>query len=88
MSDTYVTLSEFFNERGDFVKQVVYKVEGDFNGDISGDNITVILMGNGDINGDIKAKNGEVFVSKGNINGDVKADTVLCSNCYKLKEKK
>ena len=78
MSDKYVTLDEFLNERGDFVKQVVYKVDGYFNGDIKGENVTVILMGNGNINGNIKAKNGEVFVNKGNINGDVKADKVLC----------
>lgn len=78
MSDKYVTLDKFMNERGEWAKQVVYKVDGDFNGNISGDNVTVILMGDGNINGDIKAKNGEVFVNKGNINGDVKADKVLC----------
>lgn len=78
MSDKYITLDEFMSERGDFVKQVVYKVDGDFNGDINGDNVTVILMGDGNINGDIKAKNGEVFVHHGDINGDVKADKVLC----------
>lgn len=59
-------------------KQVVYKVDGDFNGDIKGENVTVILMGNGNINGNIDAKNGEVFVHQGNINGNVKADKVLC----------
>ncbi len=78
MSDKYVTLDEFMNERGEWVKQVVYKVDGDFNGDIKGENVTVILMGDGDINGDIDIKNGEVFVHHGNINGDVKADKVLC----------
>lgn len=78
MSDKYVTLDEFMNERGEWVKQVVYKVDGDFNGNISGENVTVILMGNGNINGNIKAKNGEVFVNKGNINGSVKANKVLC----------
>ena len=78
MSDKYVTLDEFMNERGEWVKQVVYKVDGDFNGDIKGENVTVILMGNGNINGNIDAKNGEVFVNKGNINGNVKADKVLC----------
>lgn len=78
MSDKYITLDEFMNERGDFVKQVVYKIDGDFNGDIKGENVTVILMGNGNINGNIDAKNGEVFVNKGNINGSVKADKVLC----------
>lgn len=78
MSDKYVTLDEFMNERGEWVKQVVYKVDGDFNGDIKGENVTVILMGNGNINGNIDAKNGEVFVHHGNINGNVKADKVLC----------
>ena len=78
MSVMTVTLDEFMNEHGDFVKQIVYKVDGDFNGDIKGENVTVILMGNGDINGNIDAKNGEVFVHQGNINGNVKADKVLC----------
>ena len=78
MSDKYVTLDEFLNERGDFVKQVVYKVEGDFNGNISGDNVTVILMGDGSINGDVKSKDGEVVLIKGNINGDVKANKIVC----------
>ena len=59
-------------------KQTVYKVEGDFNGDIKGDNVTVILMGNGNFNGDINSKDGEVVVIKGDINGDVKANKVLC----------
>ena len=59
-------------------KQTVYKVEGDFNGDIKGDNVTVILMGNGDFNGNISSKDGEVVVIKGDINGDVKANKVLC----------
>ena len=78
MSVMTVTLDEFMNERGDFVKQVVYRVDGDFNGDISGENVTVILMGDGNINGDIDINNGEVFVHHGDINGDVKADKVLC----------
>lgn len=59
-------------------KQTVYKVDGDFNGDIKGDNVTVILMGNGDFNGDINSKDGEIVLIKGNINGDVKANKVLC----------
>lgn len=71
-------------------KQTVYKVEGDFNGDIKGDNVTVILMGNGNFNGDINSKDGEVVLIKGSINGDVKANKVLsptdpkqvkCSDC-------
>ena len=78
MSDKYVTLDEFMNERGEWVKQVVYKVDGDFNGNISGDNVTVILMGDGSINGDVKSKDGEVVLIKGNINGDVKANKILC----------
>lgn len=75
---TYVTLDDFFNEDRKAIKQVVYKVEGDFNGNISGDNVTVILMGNGSINGDVKAKDGEVVLIKGNINGDVKANKIVC----------
>ena len=59
-------------------KQIVYKVDGDFNGDIKGDNVTVILMGNGNFNGNISSKDGEVVLIKGNINGDVKADKVVC----------
>ena len=78
MSDKYVTLDEFLNERGDFVKQVVYKIDGDYVGDIKGENVTVILMGNGDFKGDINSKNGTVFLNKGNIIGDIKADKVLC----------
>ena len=78
MSDKYVTLDEFMNERSDFVKQIVYKVDGDFNGNISGENITVIIMGDGDINGDISCNNGEVVVIKGDIKGDVKANKVMC----------
>lgn len=73
--------------------QIVYKVNGDFNGDIKGDNVTVILMGNGNINGNIESKDGNVVLIKGNINGDVKADKVVCptkpktdsnsSDCFK-----
>lgn len=58
--------------------QIVYKVDGDFNGDIKGDNVTVILMGNGNFNGDISSKDGEVVLIKGSINGDVKANKVVC----------
>ena len=65
MSDKYVTLDEFMNKRGEWVKQVVYKVDGDFNGNIKGDNVTVILMGDGDINGNIDSKKGEIFINKG-----------------------
>jgi len=75
---TYVTLDEFYNENHKAIKQVVYKVEGNFNGNISGDNITIILMGDGNINGDVKSKDGEVVLIKGNINGDVKANKIVC----------
>lgn len=78
MPDTYVTLDKFFNEDHNAIKQVVYKVEGDFNGDIKGDNVTVILMGNGNFNGDISSKDGEVVLIKGSINGDVKANKIVC----------
>lgn len=59
-------------------KQIVYKIDGDFNGDIKGDNITVILMGDGDFNGNIESKDGEVVLIKGDINGDVKANKIIC----------
>lgn len=75
---TSVTLNEFLNRSGDHVNQVVYKVDGNFNGDITGDNVTVILMGDGDINGNINARDGEIVLIKGNVNGDVKANRVLC----------
>ena len=89
MSDTYVTLDEFYNEDHKAIKQVVYKVEGNFNGNISGDNVTVILMGDGSINGDVKSKDGEVVLIKGNINGDVKANKIVCpDDCKKSEEKK
>lgn len=74
---TSVTLDEFLNRDGDHINQVVYKVDGNFNGNITGDNVTVILMGDGNINGNINAKNGEVFINKGNVVGDINADTVL-----------
>lgn len=57
--------------------QIVYKIDGDFTGDIKGDNIIVILM-NGDVNGDISSKEGDVVLIKGNIDGDVKANKVIC----------
>lgn len=85
---TYVTLDEFYNEDRKAIKQVVYKVEGDFNGDISGDNVTVILMGDGSINGDVKSKDGEVVLIKGNINGDVKANKIVCPSPDDTKKQK
>lgn len=57
--------------------QIVYKIDGDFTGDIKGDNIIVILM-NGDVNGDINSKEGDVVLIKGDINGDVIANKVIC----------
>lgn len=75
---TTVTLNEFLNRDGDHINQVVYKVDGNFNGNITGDNVTVILMGDGDINGDINTRDGEVVLIRGDINGNVKADKVLC----------
>lgn len=77
VSNTYVTLNEFLNENNKAVKQVVYKVDGDYTGDIKGDNIIVILM-NGDVNGDINSKEGDVVLIRGDINGDVKANKVIC----------
>ena len=59
-------------------KQIVYKINGDFVGDIKGNNVTVILMGDGDFVGDIDSKDGEVVLIKGNINGDVKANKIVC----------
>lgn len=59
-------------------KQIVYKIDGNFNGNIKGDNVTVIIMGDGNINGNIESENGEVVLIKGDINGDVKADKVVC----------
>lgn len=78
MTQKTVTLDQFLNERGDFVKQVVYKIDGDYVGDIKGENVTVILMGNGDFKGDINSKDGTVFLNKGNVIGDIKANKVLC----------
>lgn len=78
MAQKIVTLDEFLNERGDFIKQVVYKINGDYIGDIKGENVTVILMGNGDINGNVDSDNGNVVLIKGNINGNIKADKIVC----------
>ena len=67
--------------------QIVYKVLGDVNGFISGDNITVILMGDGNVNGDIKLNHGEVVLIKGNINGDVNAETLVCPEKPEVEER-
>ena len=58
--------------------QIVYKVNGDFNGNIKGDNVTVVLMGNGNFNGNVDSNDGNVVLIKGSINGDVKADKIVC----------
>lgn len=63
---------------GTINNQIVYKVDGDFNGNIKGDNVTVILMGDGNINGNIESQDGNVVLIKGNINGNVKADKIVC----------
>ena len=73
-----VTLSEFLNRDRNHINQVVYKVDGNFNGNITGDNVTVILMGDGNINGNINARDGEVVLIMGDINGSVKANKVVC----------
>lgn len=73
-----VTLDEFLNRDGDHINQVVYKVDGNFNGNITGDNVTVILMGDGNINGNINARDGEIVLIRGDINGNVKANKVIC----------
>ena len=75
---TSVTLDEFLNNDRDIVRQVVYKIDGDYVGDIKGENVTVILMGSGDFKGDINSKDGTVFLNKGNVIGDIKANKVLC----------
>ena len=61
-------------------KQIIYKIDGDFNGNIKGNNVTVILMGDGNINGNIKSKDGNVVLIKGNVNGDIKANKVVYPN--------
>lgn len=58
--------------------QIVYKVNGDFNGNIKGDNVTVVLMGNGNFNGNVDSNDGNVVLIKGSINGDVKANKIVC----------
>ncbi len=75
---TSVKLNEFLKNDRDIVRQVVYKIDGDYVGDIKGENVIVILMGNGDFKGDINSRDGTVFLNKGNVIGDIKADKVLC----------
>lgn len=86
---TSVTLDEFLNRNGNHINQVVYKVDGSFNGNITGDNVTVILMGDGNINGNINARDGEIVLIKGDVNGNVKANKVICpTNPEETSEKK
>lgn len=66
--------------------QIVYKVLGNVNGNISGDNTTVILMGDGSVNGDIKLDHGEVVLIKGKVNGKVKAETLVCPESPETKQ--
>lgn len=66
--------------------QIVYKVLGNVNGNISGDNITVILMGDGSVNGDIKLDHGEVVLIKGKVNGKIKAETLVCPEKPEVEE--
>ena len=76
----YIRYDDGVSIKGTMNNQIVYKVDGDFNGDIKGGNVTVILMGDGNFNGNIKSKDGNVVLIKGNINGDVKANKVVCPN--------
>jgi len=84
---TTVTLNEFLNRDGDHINQVVYKVDGNFNGNITGDNVTVILMGDGNINGNINARDGEIVLIKGDVNGNVKANKVICPTDQSVSDK-
>lgn len=70
----------YINYNNNMNKQIVYKVDGDFNGDIKGDNVTVILMGDGNLNGNIESNDGNVVLIKGNVKGDIKANKVLMPN--------
>lgn len=70
-------MDDFLTNDGNFVRQIVYKIDGDYFGNLEGNNIIVILM-NGDMNGNIKSKDGDVVLIKGNINGDVEANQIIC----------
>lgn len=74
----YMRYNDGVGIKGTMNNQIVYKVNGDFNGDIKGNNVTVILMGDGNFNGNIESKDGNVVLIKGNINGNVKANKVVC----------
>lgn len=84
----YIRYNDGVGIKGTMSNQIVYKVDGDFNGNIKGDNVTVILMGNGNINGNIESKDGNVVLIKGNVNGDIKANKIVCptnhneKNCF------
>ena len=77
VSSTSVKIDDFLNNDGNFVRQIVYKINGDYFGNLEGNNIIVILM-NGDMNGNINSKEGDVVLIKGDINGDVIANKVIC----------
>lgn len=83
----YIKYNDGVGIKGTMNNQIVYKVDGDFNGDIKGDNVTVILMGNGNINGNIESKDGNVVLIKGNVNGDIKANKVVCPTKPTIKDK-
>ena len=83
----YIKYNDGVGIKGTMNNQIVYKVDGDFNGDIKGDNVTVILIGNGNINGNIESKDGNVVLIKGNINGNVKANKVICPTKPTIKDK-
>lgn len=60
--------------------QTVYKIDGDFNGNIDGDNVIVILMGDVNINGNVNVKSGNVVLIRGSIDGNVTTEHLLCPN--------
>ena len=74
----YIRYDDGVGIKGTMNNQIVYKVNGDFNGNIKGDNVTVVLMGNGNFNGNVDSNDGNVVLIKGSINGDVKANKIVC----------
>lgn len=68
--------------------QVVYKIDGNLNGNVKGDNVIVILMGDGSINGNVDSDEGNVVLIRGSINGNVKADKVICPGNVKEQKQK
>lgn len=61
-------------------KQTVFKVDGDFIGNITGNNVIVILMGDGSIFGNVSVNGGNVVLIKGSISGNVMAENLVCPN--------